>query len=278
MDLKNKDKQLRASFEQAAPIYQQARPDYPEALYEELIQAANLHAGDRLLEVGCATGKATLPLAKRGFKITCIELGAELAAAARQNLRGMDVDIVNQSFEEWQPEAEHAFDLVFAATAWKWMDPEVRYLKAWQSLRPGGHLAFWSAEHVFPDGGDPFFRDIQTVYHELGEGRPVDQNDWPRPGELRELRYEIEQSGLFEAVHLRHFDWERVYAVEAYIQLLETFSGHILMETWKRDKLFHEIRDRLNRRSDKSVRRHWGAVLHVARRKERHGLRGSAKR
>ncbi|WP_256253108.1 trans-aconitate 2-methyltransferase [Paenibacillus sp. UNC496MF] len=233
-----------------------------------------MHAGDRLLEVGCATGKATLPLAKRGFKITCIELGAGLAAAARQNLRGMDVDIVNQSFEEWQPEAEYACDLVFAATAWKWMDPDVRYLKAWQSLRPGGHLAFWSAEHVFPDGGDPFFRDIQAVYHALGEGRPADQNDWPRPGELREYRYEIEQSGLFEAVHLRHFDWERVYAVEAYIQLLETFSGHILMETRKRDKLFHEIRERLNRRSDKSVRRHWGAVLHVARRKERHGLWG----
>jgi SAM-dependent methyltransferase len=92
--------------------------------------------------------------------ITCVELGAELAAVARQNLVELDVDIITGGFEDWQPEAGKKFDLVFAATAWNWVDPEVRYLKAWQVLRHGGHLAFWNAVHVFPDGGDPFFREI----------------------------------------------------------------------------------------------------------------------
>ncbi len=268
MNPKNEQHKLRESFNQAAAIYQQARPEYPEELFDDIIQVTRLKPGDRLLEVGCATGKATLPLARRGFKITCVELGAELAAAARQNLAGMDVDIVNGSFEDWQPEAENGFDLVFAATAWNWVDPEVRYKKAWQVLRPGGHLAFWNATHVFADGGDPFFREIQSVYADIGEGKPVENNDWPRPGELREQRDEIEESGLFEVVHIRHFDWERIYHVDEYIQLLETFSGHILMEEWKRAKLFGEIRARLSSRPDKSVRRHWGAVLHIARRKD----------
>jgi SAM-dependent methyltransferase len=268
MNSKIDNRKLRESFEQAANIYQQARPYYPEELFDDLIHATNLNPGDRLLEVGCATGKATLPLAKRGFKITCVELGAELAAVARQNLVGMDVDIINGSFEDWQPEEENGFDLVFAATAWKWVDPEVRYIKAWQVLHPGGHLAFWNADHVFPGGGDPFFRDIQNVYYEIGEGKSVDNNDWPRPGELQEQTDEIEKSGLFEVVHVRHFDWERIYHVDEYIKLLETFSNHILMENWKRDKLFNEIRVLLNNRPEKSVSRHWGAVLHVARRKD----------
>ncbi|WP_307449733.1 trans-aconitate 2-methyltransferase [Paenibacillus sp. V4I3] len=134
--------------------------------------------------------------------MTCVELGAELAAVARQNLVGMDVDIITGSFEDWQPETEKGIDLVFAATAWKWVDPEVRYIKAWQVLRSGGHLAFWNADHVFPDGGDPFFREIQAVYYEIGEGNSVDNNEWPRPGELREQRDEIEKSGLFEVVHV----------------------------------------------------------------------------
>lgn len=69
-------------------------------------------------------------------------------------------------------------------------------------------------------------------------------------------------------IDIRHFDWERIYHVEEYIDLLNTFSGHILMEDWKRDVLYNEIRLRLNKRSDKSVRRHWGAVLHVARRRD----------
>ncbi|WP_152398835.1 class I SAM-dependent methyltransferase [Paenibacillus cellulositrophicus] len=258
-------KELRQTFEQAADLYQQARPEYPEALLDDLVQAANLHPGDRLLEIGCATGKATLPLAKRGFNMTCVELGADLAEAARRNLTGMDAEIITGGFEEWQPEAEKRFDLVFAATAWNWIDPKVRYSKAWQVLRPGGHLAFWNATHVFPDDGDPFFREIQDVYDELGEGKPKD-TDWPRPGELQEQREEIGQSGLFEVVHVRHFDWERLYHAEEYINLLKTFSDHILMEEWKREKLFSEIRVRLNSRPDSSVRRHWGAVLHVARR------------
>jgi SAM-dependent methyltransferase len=266
--LQNDYKRLRKSFEQAASLYQQARPEYPEELFDDFIRATNLHPGDRLLEVGCATGKATIPLAKRGFRITCIELGAELAAVARQNLAGTEVDILTGSFEDWQPEAEPKFDVVFAATAWKWVDPAVRYTKAWQVLRPGGHLVFWNADHVFPEDEDPFFRDIQAVYYEIGEGKSVGDNDWPRPGELEDQRDEIEISGLFEVVHVRHFDWERIYSVEEYIHLLETFSGHILMEEWKRDKLFNEIRVRLQRRPEKSVRRHWGAVLHVARRKQ----------
>ena len=75
----------------------------------------------------------------------------ELAAAARRNLapgrRGH-----RGRFEEWQPRPDERFDLVYAATAWHWIDPAVRYRRAWQLLRPGGHLAFWSACTCFPTG------------------------------------------------------------------------------------------------------------------------------
>jgi len=70
-------------------------------------------------------------------------------------------------------------------------------------------------------------------------------------------------------VQVRHFDWEVSYDAEGYIRLLETFSGHIAMEQWQRDRLFGEIRRRLAERPDGLVRRHWGAVLHVARRLDR---------
>jgi protein-L-isoaspartate O-methyltransferase len=106
---------LRGTFDQAAEIYHRARPDYPEALFDDLVVLAGLAPGDRLLEVGCATGKATLPLARRGFSITCVELGAELAAVARRNLAGFGVEVVERRFEDWRP-GEPA-SLVFAATA-----------------------------------------------------------------------------------------------------------------------------------------------------------------
>jgi predicted O-methyltransferase YrrM len=137
--------ELRATFDSAADLYHQARPDYPEPLYDTLVQAAGLRVGDQLLEIGCATGKATIPLARR-FRITCIEIGSALTAAARSNLADFrHVEIIESAFETWSPQPARQFDLVFAATAWHWLDPATRYQRAWQLLRSGGHLAFCRA-------------------------------------------------------------------------------------------------------------------------------------
>jgi hypothetical protein len=67
-------------------------------------------------------------------------------------------------------------------------------------------------------------------------------------------------------VDISHFDWEIDYDADAYVDLLETFSGHIAMAEWQRERLFGEIRCRLAERPDGRLRRGWGAVLHVAQR------------
>ena len=259
---------LGRTFDSAADLYQQARPEYPQQLYEAMIAAAGLGADDRLLGIGCASGKATLPLARRGFHITCVEPGPALAAAARRNLASFPgVRVVQSTFEDIDPSKHEPFDLVFAASVWHWLDPAVRYRRAWELLRPGGHVAFWGATHVFPDGGDSFFADLQEVYDEIGEGLPEGAT-YPRPGELPDQREDIEGSGLFEPVLVRHFDWEVTYNADSYIGLLDTFSGHIAMEPWKRRRLYSEIRCRMEERADGLLRRGWGAVLHVVRRRD----------
>jgi SAM-dependent methyltransferase len=260
-------KRLARTFDRAADLYERARPDYPAALFDHLVSTVNLADDARLLEIGCATGKATLPLARRGFRLTCLEPGPELAAVARVNLAEYDVTIVESGFEEWSPGGTR-FALVFAATAWHWIDPAVRYRKAAEALEPRGHLAFWSATHVFPPGGDPFFEEIQDVYDKIGESLPPGA-PMPRPQELPDDREAVEASGLFEVVDIKQFDWETSYDANGYIDLLNTFSGHIAMEAWQRDRLHCEIRRRLQQRPDARLRRHWGAVLHIARRIDR---------
>ena len=220
---------LRRTFDAVAEEYQGARPEYPDALYEALIGLTGVVADrDELCEVGCASGKATLPLARRGFAISCVELGGALAAEARRNLAGFGrVRVDHADFESWNGGVGHAdseswtggvghadseswtggvghadfeswtpgqsagtvrddgvggFGLVFAATAWHWIDPAVKYRKAWSLLRPGGHLAFWTATHVVPEsGGDPFFAEIQDVYDEIGVG-DAGRLGLPHPG------------------------------------------------------------------------------------------------
>jgi SAM-dependent methyltransferase len=259
---------LRATFDSVARLYQQARPEYPGGLYDELIRLAALRREAQLLEVGSATGKATAPLARRGFRITCLEIGADLAETARQNLAAFpDVEVVQAAFETWRPATEIRFDLVFAAAAWHWIDPAIRYRHAWELLRPGGHLALWNALHVFPADGDTFFSAIQDVYDEIGEGMPPGGTARHQPDD----RGEMEATGLFEGIAIRHFDWENIYNADEYIQLLDTFSGHIAMDQWKRDRLYGEIRHRLAERPKGTLRRHWGSVLQVARRADKTG-------
>jgi SAM-dependent methyltransferase len=254
------------AFDSVAEGYERARPDYPPALFDDLVCCTGVASGDRVLEIGCGSGKATRPLADRGLRVTCVEIGPRLTARARAALADYpDVEVVQSSFEAWRPPDAVPFDLVVAATSWHWIDPGVRYRKAFDVLRPGGHLAFWSAAHVFHEGGDPFFRELQDVYDEIGEGLPPDAG-FARPGELPDHRDEIEATGLFEVVGVRHFDWEVVYDADGYIELLDTFSGHIAMSPGQREHLYGEIRRRLGERPDGLLRRGWGAALHVARR------------
>ena len=226
---------LGRGFDSAADLYQQARSEYPEPLYDTLVEVAGVRVGDRLLEVGCATGKATLPLARCGFGITCVEIGPNLAAVARSNLAAFPfVEVMSGAFETWQPPSSDRFDLVFAATAWHWIDPALRYQRAWELLRPAGHLAFWTATHVIPEGGDLFFAEIQDVYEEIGEGMPAGIPVL-RPGGIPDDSAEIEGSGLFEDVVVRYFDLEISYSAEEYLRVLDTFSGHIAMQQpWQR--------------------------------------------
>jgi hypothetical protein len=130
---------------------------------------------------------------------------------------------------------------------------------------PGGHLAFWSANHVIPEDGDQFFADLQAVYDEIGEGLA---EAWVpiRPGRLPDSREEIEASGCFDVVSVCHFDWEISYDAGAYLRLLDTFSNQIAMKAWQRDRLYGEVRRRLAQRPDGRLRRHWGAVMNLARR------------
>ena len=56
---------LRETFDRASDLYPRVRPDDPPELFDRLLEVTQLRRGARLLEISCATGKATLPLPKQ---------------------------------------------------------------------------------------------------------------------------------------------------------------------------------------------------------------------
>lgn len=276
---------LRATFEQVPELYQRARPSYPPQIFDDLVALAQLRDCARILEIGCGTGQATVPLAQRGFAVTCVELGERLAAAARRNVAAFaNVDVVNANFETWQPDQTQqpgdtgaetgGFDAVVAFSSFHWIDAELRYRKSADLLGPQGKLAFVSIAHVLPEDGDSFFVDVQRDYEAVVPDDPATKRDAvgpPRPDVIVRLSddtiiRELAESGRFGKPECRSYLFDITYTADEYIALLSTYSGHIALDDETRALLFTRIRNRIEARPQGNVRRSSLALLYVAER------------
>ncbi|GCE06782.1 class I SAM-dependent methyltransferase [Dictyobacter aurantiacus] len=260
--------QLRTTFDQDALLYDQARPGYPEALFDDIVTLSDLPPDGRLLEIGCGTGQATLPLARRGYHILSVELGANMAALARRNLAAYPrVSIHTEAFEDWQAE-EEAFDLAFSATAFHWIDPAISYPKIARILKPSGSIALFWHVHVQSEASQGFFEEVQQIYQPLvpEQGDKYGPLLWPH-AVPEPVKAEIEQTGLFRDVAVRRYHWDVSYDAASYLRLLDTYSNHRILEKDRHDRLFDGIADLINTRYHGRITKGYLAILYVARRK-----------
>ena len=258
---------LGRTFDLSAQLYDEARPAYPEGLFEDLVRLCRLPDGGTVLEVGCGTGKATLPLARRGYQVLCLEPGANLGAIARRNLSAFvpAVKVEERAFEDWKPGGPEAFDAVVAATSLWWVDPAVRYSRAAEALRPDGCAAvFWNV-HVRLPGRDRFFEEVQELYRRHAPhmvGLPKKPDELPTPPDPGFL-----DSGLFEQAEIRRYPWTESYDTKRYLKLLRTFSGHIALPVATGEALLRGIAALIDREFGGRVEKHQVTVLQVSRRR-----------
>jgi SAM-dependent methyltransferase len=259
--------QLRETFDQVADLYDRARPGYPPVLFDMLADLSGIGPGCRVLEIGCGTGQATVPLAERGCQVTAVELGAAMAAVARRNLaRFPAVEVVVAAFEDWPLPAE-PFDAVVAATAWHWLDPEVRVGKAARALRPGGALATIATHHVAGDD-QGFFVQSQTCYERWDPATQPGLRLSPA-AEIPEDSQELDRSGLFGPAVFRRVGRELSYSTQEYLNVLRTYSGHRALEPAARDGLLACIAELIDTRFGGRIRKRYLTELRVAQRRTR---------
>ena len=248
-------------FDAVADLYDRVRPTYPDALIDDLIALSSLPDGGRVLEIGCGTGQLTCKLARRGHQIDAVELGPSLATIARGNLATFPrVTLHVGAFEEW-PLPPEPYDLVVSATAFHWIDPAVRFEKTARALRPGGALAVVETHHV-SGRDDAFFHEVQRCYERHMPGTPPNltlpaaatiEPSFDGPG--------VEQ---FAPPQVRTYPYEATYATTEYVDVLNTYSGHIELPAADRTALLACVRELLDGRFGGHIRKQYLFTLITA--------------
>ena len=255
---------LRRTFDTAAERYDRVRPSYPKEVFDDLATLAELRTGSRILEIGCGTGQATLPLVERGFSVVAIELGANLAAIARRKLKSQpNVEVIVSPFEDW-PIPAGSFDAVISANAFHWIDPTLRVKKASAALRPGGSLAVIETRRM-PIADESVLAGLRHCHRRWTSSAPAYRAE--TLGDPPENTAEVEASGFFDRVVHRRYDSRQEYATDGYRDLLLTFSHVLALEPQAQSGLIACIGQLVDRELGGRISEHiFNAVL-VARKR-----------
>ncbi len=154
------------SFDACAAEYDRYRPSYPAALFDLIAGRLGLPAAAVVADVGAGTRKASLSMARRGWRVTAVEPAESMLAVLRERAvaAGLPVETVLAPAEDTTLPGG-GFDLVTAAEAYHWFDAPDALREIGRILRPGGGLAcFWNVR-------DADSSKLVADYVELGVDR-----------------------------------------------------------------------------------------------------------
>lgn len=236
--------QRRTSFDAAAQLYDDARPDYPEQMVDAVQAYAQLSAGSRALEIGAGTGQATAQFAWRGIAVDAVEPGAAMADLIREKFEGSGLDVTVQTadFESAELETE-AYDVAFAPTSWHWLAPGLRWERAADVLKPGGTLAaFWNVPHWRRTA---LIDQLDAVYQRSGADLsllgPMLTAEVEHGALMREWTADAPDQGAFTDFRGAQYQWSADYDADGYVALLGTYGDHLTLDPDVREPLLANV-------------------------------------
>ena len=121
--------------------------DYIENLFDMYDVSPSL-----VCDVACGTGNITIPMAKRGYDMTGVDVSEDMLNVAREKSEGLDILFLNQSMTK--------IDLYGTMGAFLCMIDGINYV-----LSPKSLLQFFTKiKTCFMDDGAPFIFDISSEY------------------------------------------------------------------------------------------------------------------
>ncbi len=235
-------------FAAKALDYDRFRPRYPQQVFDDIMEIADLSVGDEVIEIGAGTGIATEPLADRGVRVTAIEPAPELAALAEVKLADRGRVVVGR-FEDYSPQG--SVELVSSFNAWHWIEPTVAADRVAQLIKPSGCLALVWTEVV--SWGQGNFEDRLADVFGSAWGKRLDHVD----ASMQPVR----DDDRFDEFHVRHHPFTRKLDAQTFVAVTKTYGGN------RTDQQYLAIERVINTECQGEVEKVEDAVLYIARRR-----------
>jgi hypothetical protein len=119
---------------------------------------------------------------------------------------------------------EGSFDLIFSATAFHWIKPEIGYPKAFHLLKEHGVITvFWHLASIV-EPKTALQQEIRAVYREHAP-QLDDYLTEQQAEELHQQRLtEIQTDQLFQSPVAKVYRWNDEYSTERYLRLMNSYS------------------------------------------------------
>jgi len=240
----------RTHFDEIVAVYEKARWEYPEKLYEDIFCYLGA-AGKKALEIGAGTGKSTKPFLDSGYDVTAVEMGANMVEFLQEKFKEYkDFSVINATFEDASLE-EESYDLIYAASAFHWVDAEVGCPRVFRLLKNGGTFALFR-NNTMPTDGEELYEDIQIIYDKYYKSYytsskksvRISHEDFWKPSEIhRSFRFEGLEHYGFQDITMKLYDSSKTYGADEYIALLDTYSDHRALPESNRTNLYSGVKE-----------------------------------
>lgn len=255
------ERENRTHFDEITADYDKARWEYPAEIYSDIMEYSR-SGNKKTIEIGAGTGKATAPFLDAGYEVTAVEMGVNMADFIKNKfINYNNFNVIVSDFEQTVL-PENNYDLIYAASAFHWVDAEIGCPKVFSLLRNGGTFALFRNNAV-PENGNSLYEEIQEVYDKhyysnyKKDNRPVciyemTYEDFLKPAELyRGFRFESMERYGFVDVTMNLYRASKTYSADEYIALIETYSDHRALPNESRTTLYTGIKDAILRHDDK---------------------------